>query len=235
MPKQTKLSDNAEIYQPRKEQTEKEKLREMPFKKKLAYLKEYYGLQALIAIVIIAVVSYFLYSIFGPKTNIQLEVAIINNTIQEEVLAEYKDSFVEYLQLDSKTEDVNINSSFYFNNEATGFNMRQILSTYVATQEIDIIIAPKSEFENFAYNGYFIDLSEQLPTDLYSAMTKRFYISDMVDNPDKVAYGINLSDSSLFKDNGFNDTDPYMLGIVANAKHSENSVEFIRYLFQLTP
>lgn len=235
MPKQTRLNDNAEIYQPRKEQTEKEKLSEMSFKKKLAYLKEYYGVQALLTIIGIAFVSYLLYSIFGPKTDIQLEVAIINNTVKDEVLTEFKDDFTEYLQLDSGTEEVIINSNYYFDNESTGYSMRQILSTHIAAQEIDIIIAPQSEFQGYAYTGYLIDLSEQLPTDLYTAMTKRFYISDATDNPEQVAYGINLSDSVLFKDNGFNDTDPYMLGIVANSKHSENTVEFIRYLFQLVP
>ena len=53
MPKQTRLDDNAAIYQPRKEKSEKEKLRELPWSKKFEYMWEYYKVHALIIVAIV--------------------------------------------------------------------------------------------------------------------------------------------------------------------------------------
>ena len=112
--------------------------------------------------------------------------------------------------------------------------MKQALTTFVAAAEVDVIIAPESEFESYAKLGFFDKLSDQLPTDLYSLLTDYFYISQLQEDPEKSVYGIYLSDTDLFKENA-NNTDPYIIGIVGNSKHKQNSIEFIRYLFHLYP
>jgi hypothetical protein len=231
MPKQTKLSEDAVIYQPREEQTEKEKLREMPPGKRLSYLWEYYRVHALIIVGVIALISYIIHSIATPDVETQFYAAMINSTIDTEVLAEYQADFADYLQIDPGTQSVEFNSTFYFNesNEYT-MNMKQVLSTYVAAQEIDVIIAPESEFANYAYYGYMDKLSDQLPTDVYSSLTDNFYITDVEDDKQKSVYGIYLTDTKLFKVNA-NNEDPYVLGIIANSKHKANTVEFVRFLF----
>jgi hypothetical protein len=71
MPKQSRLGDNAEIYQPRKNQSEKEKLSDMPFKKRVDYLWEYYRAPAFVIIVAAALVIYIIYTIFSPKAKIE--------------------------------------------------------------------------------------------------------------------------------------------------------------------
>jgi hypothetical protein len=233
MIKQTRLNDNAEIYQPRIDQSEREKLRDMPFRKKIAYLWEYYKVYAFILIVVIALISYIVSSILTPKEEIRFNAAFLNNTIDTTVLEDYKHEFAKHLDLDLEKETIEINTSYYFKN-SMDYNMRQVLSVRIASKEIDIIIAPESEFKSYAYSGFFDRLSEQLPTDLYSSMTNRFYFSSLQDDPESKAFGIYLTDCELFQKNADN-SDPYLLGIVANAKHKENAVEFIRFLFQLFP
>jgi hypothetical protein len=233
MPKQTKLGENAEIYQPRKKQTEREKLRELPTKKKITYLWEYYRVPAFVVIASVALISYIIYIMVSPKVETKLYAAIIDNTVNEQTLTEYQTAFAKHLNLDPKKEAVNFNSNFYFNG-ADEVTSRQVLTTYIAAKEVDVIIAPESEFKNFAYYGYLDKLSNSLPTDLYSSMTNRFYISDSQDDKEKNAYGIYLTDSDLFKNNTDN-SDPYVLGIVVNSNYKDNAVEFIRYLFHLFP
>ncbi len=234
MPKQTRLSENAQIYQQRKEQTEKEKLKEMPFKKKAAYLWEYYKLHALAAIIVIATVTYMVKEIVTPNIEPQLYAAFINNTIDETVLEEYEQKFSELLMINPEREEVVINPQFYLSGDSNyAMDMRQVLSTYVAAQEVDIIIAPKSEFETFSYYGYMYSLSDLLPTDLYSSLSDYFYIGLQEDNTEEKVYGIYMNETELFKNySKATEEDPYILGVIGNTTHLENSIEFIQFLFR---
>lgn len=233
MPKKTRLSEDASIYQPRKEQSEKEKLKDMSLKEKFSYLWDYYRYHALITIAVIAFISYMIYSFIKPNIETKLYVAIVNNTIESLILEEYEEKMTEYLELNQEIERVSINHQFYFNGSPDyTVNIRQAFAAYIAAADIDVIIAPLSEFSNYVEYGYFTPLTDQLPTDLYSALTDSFYLSDTDDNPRVVAYGLYLSDTKLFKEYSFyTEDDPYLIGIVINSTNKENSVEFIRYLF----
>lgn len=230
MPKQTKLDEQAVIYQPRKQQTEKEKLRDMTFKDKLAYLYEYYKIHAAVAVAAIALIIYFIYEITTPDINPAFYAAIINSAVDPTKLDEYSTDFSEYLQLNPKRESVDLNDTFYMTNDSMT-NSSQILTTYIAAKEVDVIIAPESDFKNYAYYGYCANLSDELPTDIYSSLTNNFYVSDTEEDTDKVAYGIYLSDTDLFNGATYN-SEPYVLGIVSNYPHEDQTIEFIRYLFK---
>jgi hypothetical protein len=232
MPKQTKLDEHAEIYQPRREQTEKEKLSEMNFQGKLAYLWEYYKIHAIATVTIIALVAYIVVQIVSPHVKPQLYAAILNSALDPTVLDQYKSDFSQHLALDPKRESVEFNSTFYMadNNELSATS-QQVLSTYVATGEIDVIIAPESIFKEYTDNGYFAKLSDELPTDVYSSLTDSFLISDTSEDTEKNAYGIYLTNSDLFKNLTYN-KEPYLLGILRNYTHKDNTVEFIKYLFK---
>ena len=232
MPKQTKLDEHAVIYQPRKLQTEKEKLKGMPFRDKLSYLREYYKLHAAVAIAVIAIIIYMIYQIITPNVHTRFYAAILDSTINIDTMANYGQDFSDFLQLEPKTEIVTLNDSM---NSSIGIeyaaNMRGIITTYVAAKEVDVIIAPESEFASYAYSEYFVKLSDELPTDVYSQLTDYFYLTNVEEDPEKNAYGIYLTDTSLFKGATYED-EPYVLGIVANYPHKDNTIKFIKYLFK---
>ena len=233
MPKQTRLNDSAEIYQQRQEQSEKDKLSEMNLKEKASYLWEYYKLHALFTILVIAVIAYVVHEYLTPDKDTMLYVAVIDSPVVPEVLKDFETQITEYLKIDPEREEVVLNSQFYFSSDGEySMNMRQVLVTYVAAQDVDIIIAPKSEFESYSYYGYMYSLSDLLPTDLYSKLSEYFYIGTREENPAEKVYGIYLDEAPLFINNGrISPEDPYILGVVGNARHTENAVEFIRYLF----
>lgn len=232
MPKQTKLDEKAIIYQPRKLQTEKEKLKEMSFRDKFTYLWEYYRLHALGIVIAIALIIYIIYQIITPDVKTQFYAAIIDSPIPPETIEDYGQKFSDSLQLDPKTADIQINDTFYLSSsEGAASNMQSVLVTYVASAEIDVIIAPESSFSMYATSDYFTKLSDALPTDVYSSLTDYFYITDTSEVKEKNAYGIYLTNSDLFKDITYNG-EPYVLGVVANYKHEDNTVKFIRYLFK---
>ena len=234
MSKKTRLNDSAEIYQQRKEQRERDKLREMTLQERISYLWDYYKLHALFTIIGIAVIAYVIYEIVTPKIETQLYVAVIDNPVDPAALEEYEAQFAEHLQIDPEREEVIINPQFYFlADDEYAMSMRQVLVTYVAAQDVDIIIAPKSEFESYSYYGYMYSLSDLLPTDLYSKLSEYFYIGAREDNPEEKVYGIYLNQAPFFQDNERISSDnPYILGVIGNSRRTENSAEFIRYLFR---
>lgn len=232
MPKTTKLGEDAEIYKIREEQTEKEKLRDMPFKKKLSYLWEYYRIHALVFIIVVAMGSYLVYTILKPNIETRFYAAIINNPMDETVVSDYEAKFKEYLQIDPETETVIFNPSFYFTTDVYTMDLKTVLSAFIASQDLDVIIAPESEFKEYAYNGIFDPLSDQLPTDLYSQLTEYLYLSDQEGDPEPKVAGIYLNESELYKDYTYNG-EPYVLGIILNSERKEAAVEFIRFLFNM--
>jgi hypothetical protein len=231
MPKETKLDESAVIYQPRQELTEKQKLMDMSAKGRISYLWEYYRVPALVVVAVIALSSYFIYEFIKPDIETQFYAAIINNSISDEVWEQYTTDFTEYLELDPKTEDVLLNRNFYLNSSGDyAMNMQQALSTYIAAGEIDVVIAPESTFKEYAYFGFFEKISNQIPTDLYTSLTDYVFLSDTEEEPEKNVYGIYLTDTKLFAENA-NNTDPYVMGILANSNHKENAAEFLRMLY----
>ncbi|HHU70469.1 MAG TPA: hypothetical protein GXZ21_00365 [Clostridiales bacterium] len=238
MAKRSVLDDNAEIYKIKKKKTEKEKLKDMTPKGRISYLWEYYRIHALGVILAVTTIIYIAYQIATPNMDTQFYAALINNTIANEVIEEVSKDFSEALQLNPETETIMFNTSLYMGgtvdyNPSTATS-RQILTTHVAAQEVDVIIAPESEFKTYSYHGYFDKISSQLPTDLYTKLSDYFYFSDLEDDPEKNVYGIYLTDTALFANNAVN-TDPYILGIVSNSEHKGNSIEFLRYLFDIHP
>jgi hypothetical protein len=231
MPKGTRLEEDAVIYQPRETLTEKQKLKDMTFQDKMGYLWEYYRIHAAVLVGSIALLSYIIYEIITPNIETQFYAAIINNSISDEAWAQYDADFSEYLDLEPKTEDIQLNYNFYLNsNSEYTMSMQQALSTYIAAGEVDVIIAPESTFKEYAYTGFFEKISDQIPTDLYTSLADYVFISDTEEVPEKNVYGIYLTDTKLFTENA-NNTDPYVLGILANAGHKENAAEFLRMLY----
>jgi len=231
MPKETRLEEDAVIYQPRQKLTEKQKLKDMSFQEKISYLWEYYRIHAAVAIAVIALIIYLIYELMTPDVKTQFYAAIINNTINDQVWDQYTTSFEDYLNLNPKTEDVQLNYNFYLNASSDySMNMQQALSTYIAAGEVDVIIAPESSFKEYAYYGFMEKISDQIPTDLYASLTDNMYMSNTEEDAENNVYGIYLTDTKLFKENA-NNTDPYILGIIANSGHKENAAEFLRMLY----
>ncbi len=232
MSKQTKLSEDAAIYQQRQELSEKDKLKDMSFRNKISYLWEYYKFHALITLLVIGFAIYFIYHLVTPKVETELYAAIINNTISDEIWEQYQTEVSDYLKLDPKTQDVIMNPAFYLNGSSEyAMNMQTALVTYVAAGDVDVMIAPESQFQQFTYKGFNDKLYDNLPTDLYSELTDYLYVTSTDEDPEESAYGIYLTDTDLFSKNAEN-TDPYILGIITNSNHKNNAIEFIRMLFK---
>ena len=234
--KDTTLDNSADIYKPREEKSEKQKLSEMTFQDKVSYLKSYYLAKTVAIIAIIAFAGYLFYTILTPKPETLLYAAIVNYAIPEETAATLQSDFSNHLGITSDKEEVMFDTSFYLGsgNDTSEYTMsaQEKLSVYFTAGDVDVLIAPESIIKNYASFGYLDKLTDQLPTDLCTSLSESFLFSTTEDNPVSGAYGIYLDGTALY--NGTSDpTDRPVLAIVINSDQKQNAIEFIRYLFKL--
>jgi hypothetical protein len=234
--KDSTLDDSAEIYQPREQLTEKQKLSEMTFSEKVTYFNNYYRFKTLVGIAILGLIIYAAYSILTPKPATVLYAAVLNYALDDETAATLQTDLGEYLNINPAKQEVKVDTSFYLgtDDDASEYtmSMQQKLVTYLYASEIDIIIAPESVFASYAHNGYMSKLSDELPTDLFSALSDSFYYSGTEDDATESAYGIHLDDAIIYDKSGAAIDNP-VIGIVVNSKYKQNGTELIRYLFDL--
>lgn len=230
MAKETRLNEDAQIYQPRDTRSEREKLQSMTRKEKLEYFNQYYRNKTIAIIVVLGFVAYLLYSMFGPKVQTVLYTAVLDGCVSNDEVTAFQSDMIDKLGLDTSKSTVVFDDSYYISSQSEySASNQEKLVLYVSTGEIDIIIAPEEVFNQYASAGYFIKLSECLPADLFSSLTDNFLYHTTEDDSQEAAYGIYMDNYSIHDQNGTAVSHP-VIGIVTNSKHKENAVTFIESL-----
>lgn len=232
--KESALDDNASIYAPREEKSEKQKLKDMNLSEKLSYFKSYYLAKTIIGLVVIGLAVYLIYTIASPKPDTVLDTAIVNYPFSDETVDKITTDMNERLKLDANKENIMIDASYYLgsgsDNSEYSIGTQQKLSTYMYAGELDVIIAPESLFQSYVTAGFFAKLTDILPTELLTTLSDSIFESTTEDTTVAGAYGIYLDNTDLFKESS-NAADRPVLGILVNSKNSDNGVEFLKYLF----
>lgn len=237
--KQTRLDDNASIYERRNPTSERQKLSEMNGREKWQYFKDYYLKKTIMSVLLISLVGYFLYTVLSPKPETVLNIACANYQFTEEQIDQLEQEVADYLGIDPNTQEVLFDPSYILSD--FDYSSAEKLSVLAFARELDVLIVPESKFQEYAFSGSLWSLSDQLPTDLYSALSDKFYLSQLRQGDESYekatgpsyVFGIYLDETELFKN--YPTEDPPVLGIVLSGENNENAVEFIRYLFQLNP
>ncbi|MDD5935833.1 MAG: hypothetical protein PUC65_09775 [Clostridiales bacterium] len=239
-PKITRLDDNAEIYKPREYKTEREKWKELDFRGKVEYFNNYYLAKLIATFVIIGMVVWILVTVFRPKKEEVLSVAMINYPIELEEIDQMTSDMNEILEVDPETQIVTFDTGYDLLNEDVA--SLQKLSTLLFAGEIDVFIAPESEFHKYAFSESLMPLTELLPTDLLSTLTEdqifrcKTRLDDEVLPEDalgpEAAYGIYIQDLPMFEyfKKDYISDNPPVIGVIANTENETNCVKFIQYL-----
>ena len=231
MAKDTRLEESAEIYKKRKNVPEKQKLKDMTRKEKIQYFNDYYRNKTVIGVIILAALVSILYTVFSAKPETILYAAIINDSLDEDKKNELTSDFAEKAQIDLDSKEIIVDSSFFISDENPRASMasEQKLMVYTSANDIDVIITDEEQFKHYQSQGFFDDLSENLPEDLYSKLGDSFYLVNDTKDDSINAYGIYLDGSKVYKETGSVIEKP-VIGILANSENKEYGVKFIRYL-----
>ncbi len=242
--KETVLKDDASIYQKREKKSERQKFSEMKtFQEKVNYFKMYYLKMTLAGILIAVLAVYFIYTVASPKDKSLLRVAFVDYFFMDEVTAQMEADFIEAKNITlGEHEVISFDGTTYQISGSGNYNAATIFSTHVMAREIDIIIAPESSFQTYAFNGSIGSLTELLPSDLYGRLSDRFFLSKLRQENEGLedavgedyVLGIYLDETAFWEKYGqpIQGEDRPVIGMIINAPNMEYAVEFLRYVFE---
>lgn len=228
--KKATLDDDALMYNRSKDTITREELKQLSFKQKLTYFKDYYAKITIVVIIIIIAVASLLNTTIFNRSTCMLSLILLNGQMEDsDPLCE---SLEEYLEITNKNDYVSAES---FN--ISDYQMNMAYSTRIWAGSADIIICSKSDFEDQAARGYCADLSETLPEEMFSALSD--YIvegqeeeidedGNVLSRYDPQPFGIDLSESSVLEEYEIICQDP-VLFITANSPNPDNAVKTLAY------
>lgn len=230
--KETRLKEDAAIYSKRQDnKSEKEKWSNLSSHEKVQYFKDYYLKFVIAGALILAFIIWFLYSIFKPKPETMLTVTLINSTMTDEASEALSSQLSSYLDIDTEKQEIFIDTSLFLDDENPSeatMASEQKMVAYAFSGELDIIIAQEDVFERYAKQGYFINLAEALPSNLYSQFNDTFYMTRAEDDTEDIPYGISIAGYERFENLESYIQNP-IIGIMANTKHKSNAVDTIQW------
>ncbi len=160
MAKKSVLGDDAAIFQKRPSQGERTKLKGLPFKKKLQYIKDYY-IKACIVIGITAfVVIYLIFTLVRPKDEVLLRVISINDSYTDEQTESLINDFGKTINYNPDKENILIEDGLLLDPENLNTNVQDAITIYTTAGTLDVVIADEDVFNLYAKSGYFCDLSD---------------------------------------------------------------------------
>lgn len=208
--------------------------RSLPTRAKATYFREHFLMPTLGAIIVIALAAFMIVKAVTPASRPKLYAAVIDNAITTTEAQQLQQKFSAKLG-----RDVNIDS--YFDTSKDGLSK---LQTMLAAKQIDVIIAPQSEFKKLAGYGYCSNLATSLNaaqrTSLADSLVQlRGYNDADDDNLDvsgsgkgaAKAYGLSLAQATTWNTLDSADSKA-LIGIAANTQNAGTAREFIDWLYR---
>lgn len=225
---------------PHEKEHERQAFKEMPFGKKVEHFLTYYLLQTCIIAAVVVTAGIFIYNAFIKKRDtIVLSTVVYDDIFEADALDALTGKLREMYALTDEHEVVRIDNSY--RSRSTDDRMR--MTVLVSAGECDVIVADEPFFTELAGYGYFADLESVLPEADKEKLGKYFvnakgqgntesYSLEVVGGGegDEAAFGLDLSDSEVWKSLGGNTERP-VAGIFSGTQRAENAVRFMEYLY----
>lgn len=199
-------------------------------KEKLQYFIDYYLLYTVIGLIIVVVSVSLLKTMIFDRTEKALSVVVMSYLQPDtEVMT---NELREYLRIEDEDQIINISCL-----TPGDYQTEMAMTTWIAAQDVDLIITEPETFESYAAKGYFMDLSEALEesllarveNDLKEGQTVEYdETGEIISYGEACNYGIGISLNETgtdFTQGG----DYWILSVCVNAKNLENVRESIPY------
>lgn len=224
MKKNSILNDEAYIYNHRDNENEGDKWKKMSRREKLTYFNDYYRNKIIVILIVVGLIVSFLYTVFSPRPDVVVSVAVVNDFWGEAKLTEMEEELTKYLELKDGEEEIIIDDSYFLEESGMGNEVAntQRLVAKIAAGDINVIIADKAKFDEFAASGSFAKVSEIIKD---AGLYEERISSD--------GYGISLKGSKLLESLG-SAREEMVLGVLSNAdnKDYEYISKLVNYILQ---
>ena len=214
----SKAGEDSILYKKEEPKTEREKLKELHGKDKIWYLVHYYGLQTIVALAIIGIIS-FLIIHYVTQKDTALEIMAVNAIQSEDNPAGdsgYYNGFLKENGLDPDKSEVlvssNLGASANENDGASAESIQMIQSRFM-TQSVDVFFAD-------------YDFREYLPEELLEKYKDDLVYVKSTETGKKYPIGIKLEKNAWVKETGWY-PDTCVVGLAEGLKNKDLAVKFI--------
>ena len=204
----SKAGEDSILYKKEEPKTEKEKLKELHGKDKIWYLVHYYGLQTIVALAIIGIIS-FLIIHYVTQKDTALEIMAVNAMQSADNPAGdsgYYNDFLKENGLDPDKSEVlvssNLGASANENDGASAESIQMIQSLFM-TQSVDVFFADCDFFYSLGEFDYLADIREYLPEELLEKYKDDLVYVKSIETGKKYPIGIKLEKNAWVKETGW--------------------------------
>lgn len=227
----SKAGEDSILYKKEEPKTEREKLKELHGKDKIWYLVHYYGLQTIVALAIIGIIS-FLIIHYVTQKDTALEIMAVNAMQAEDNPAGnsgYYNDFLKENGLDPDKSEVlvssNLGASTNENDGASAESIQMIQSRFM-TQSVDVFFADYDFFYSLGEFDYLADIREYLPEELLEKYKDDLVYVKSIETGKKYPIGIKLEKNAWVKETGWY-PDTCVVGLADGLKNKDLAVKFI--------
>lgn len=200
------------------------KIRAMGFKEGAGYVWFYYKVWIIVPICLVL-------AILALTHGNDIRTQVLQISVSAELYYDDPDYFSSFDQvsgcLDPKREYTNADPITRY-----GIYANMMQSIWIATDQLDIIIADKTVTDSSMNMGAFYDLEEFLPEDLVDSLQDRFYHYENEEYGVNGNYAVNLRDCFDIEDADGTYAEGIFLFIPSNTKNPEMTVNYLRYLLE---
>lgn len=192
----------------------------MSWRDRLSHIWAYYKPHMAILVGIILVISIICQMIYRSQFETVFSAVILNGVMgdSEAMAADFK----EYLEDEDTYHEIMIDSGMYFSgDEGQDYTSVMKLTTLIGASELEAMIAPTDQYENYRDMDAFMPMKEVLTEEQMEA-----YGEDVGE------YGLKVTDSEILKKYGMTSGEEVWLSVFVNTKHEENAKSFIRYIYE---
>lgn len=213
---------------------QKAKMKDKPFKEKLAYFWEYYKVHTIVIILSAAILGNLIYTI-ATRKDVAMTAAFVNTFLTEDLdKAQMAADFTSYAGYDPEEYETfleaGMNVDYDVMSDITAANIQKIMAM-VSAQSLDVIIANDLYVEHSKDTGMFGDLTLYFPEDMlaqYAAEDRLIYADLEDDDKGEVPIAIDIKDSKYFMSH----EAPAWFIIVSNTKHPETALKFWDFMME---
>lgn len=227
----SKAGEDSILYKKEEPKTEREKLKELHGKDKIWYLVHYYGLQTIVALAIIGIISFLIIHYITQKDT-ALEIMAVNAMQPEDNPAGnsgYYNDFLKENGLDPDKSEVlvssNLGASANENDGASAESIQMIQSRFM-TQSVDVFFADYDFFYSLGEFDYLADIREYLPEELLEKYKDDLVYVKSIETGKKYPIGIKLEKNAWVKETGWY-PDTCVVGLADGLKNKDLAVKFI--------
>lgn len=236
MPDRSRTSEDSILYKKTVPKTEREKLKELHGKDKSWYLLQYYGLQTVIALVLIAVVGYVVIHYVTQK-NIALQIMAVNAVQSENNPASEESYYTDFLTengLDPKENTVFVSCDLGATtnpDDSASVESIQMIQSRFMTGSVDVFFSDYDFFYSLGEFDYLADLTAYLPKTLLEQYKDDLVYVKSAQTGKKYPAGITLEHNSWVEASGWYD-DSCVIGLAEGLKDSDLAVKFIEKVLE---